>query len=43
MLESRNLASYTYNEEIASGIETGIRDSYFKLMKALGIRLQTEP
>ena len=42
MLESRNLASHTFNEEIASRIVNEIRREYFKLMQSLMIRLETE-
>jgi nucleotidyltransferase substrate binding protein (TIGR01987 family) len=42
MLESRNLASHTYNEEIASNIVKGIRQEYFDLMKSLMVRLEKE-
>lgn len=42
MLESRNLASHTYNEEIASNIVKGIRQEYFDLMHALMTRLEDE-
>ncbi len=43
MLESRYLASYTYNEEIATRIEKQIRSVYFELMQSLMVRLQKEP
>ena len=42
MLESRNLASHTYNEEIAERIVKEIRREYFNLMQALMIRLENE-
>ena len=42
MLESRNLASHTYNEEIAARIVSEIRKEYFALMQDLKIRLDNE-
>ena len=42
MLESRNLASHTYNEEIASKITKEIRQEYFALMQSLMVRLEKE-
>ncbi len=42
MLESRNLASHTYNEEIAARIVKEIRQEYFALMQALMNRLENE-
>lgn len=42
MLKSRNLTSHVYNEETAKAIVDGIRSSYFELLKALKLRLETE-
>ena len=42
MLKSRNLTSHVYNEETAKAIVDGIRNSYFELLKALKLRLETE-
>ena len=42
MLESRKLASHTYNEEIATRITKEIRQEYFTLMKSLMVRLEKE-
>jgi nucleotidyltransferase substrate binding protein (TIGR01987 family) len=42
MHKSRNLTSHTYNEETANEIVTGIRNSYFQLLKDLQTRLSDE-
>lgn len=42
MHQSRNLASHTYNEEIALEIIEGIRSEYVKLLQDLKNRLERE-
>lgn len=42
MLESRNLASHTYNEGIALKIAREVREEYFSLLQSLMLRLEKE-